>query len=150
VRGGLKLRVNFPEFFLKTLLGGFKACFQCSEIASRCLGLSKFVERFVQLEDFFQQFGRRLLLFLSLFSLALKTQQILYAAHRVAENAIGIIQFRAALQRKLALILAGVNEIVWMELPAQVQEFLLKSAHLDPELAGQAKQLEIAGVLRHC
>jgi hypothetical protein len=31
-----------------------------------------------------------------------------------------------------------------------VQEFLLKSAHLDPELAGQAKQLEIAGVLRHC
>jgi hypothetical protein len=27
---------------------------------------------------------------------------------------------------------------------------LLKSAHLDPELAGQIKQLEIAGIVRHC
>jgi hypothetical protein len=27
---------------------------------------------------------------------------------------------------------------------------LLKSAHFDPELAGQTKQLEIAGIVRHC
>jgi len=47
-------------------------------------------------------------------------------------------------------MLAGVNEIVWMELPAQLQELLLKGAHLDPELAGQTKQLEIAGMVRHC
>jgi hypothetical protein len=36
-----------------------------------------------------------------------------------------------------------------VELPAQLQEFLLKSAHFDPELAGQTKQLEITGIVRH-
>jgi hypothetical protein len=27
---------------------------------------------------------------------------------------------------------------------------LLKGAHFDPELAGQTKQLEMAGIVRHC
>jgi len=80
---------------------------------------------------------------------AFDAKEIFDARHRIAQNAVRVIQFRAALQRELTLGFAGVNEIIWMELPAELQKFLLKSAHLDPELAGQTKQLEIAGIRGH-
>src|SRR6266436_6973010 len=37
-----------------------------------------------------------------------------------------------------------------MELPAQLQEFLLEGGHLDPELAGQAEKREMVAFSQSC
>ncbi|MGB2639437.1 MAG: hypothetical protein WAN32_10855, partial [Candidatus Acidiferrum sp.] len=58
------------------------------------------------------------------------------------------VQLRAALQGKLALKLRGVDKIVGMQLPAQLQEFLLERIHFNPQFARHLKEGEIIGVAR--
>ena len=63
---GLKLLHRLRAIFsLETRFSGFQARLQRCQVAAAVFCFAQFVERFVQLENFFEQFGRSLLLVLA-------------------------------------------------------------------------------------
>ena len=63
-----KLFINFAQFLFETILRFDEPRAQSLNVATFERGFAKFVERFVQLENLFEELGRRLLLCGSLFS----------------------------------------------------------------------------------
>ena len=100
-----KLRVDFAEFLLKIFLGDFEAGLQCGQVVSRSFCLTQFVERFVELENFFEQLRRSLLLVFAFLARAFDAEEIFDAADGIAQRAVGVVQFRAALKGEVALFL---------------------------------------------
>src|SRR5260370_33298707 len=74
--GCLKLRVDFAEFLLEAFFSGFEARFQRGETASRGFCFAKFVERFVELENLFEQLRWSLLFVLAFLARAFDAEQI--------------------------------------------------------------------------
>src|SRR5580700_1767211 len=64
----LEMFVHLAEPLLKILLGGFEARFQRRQIPSAFPRFAQFVERLVQLKNFFEKFWRSLLLVLTFFA----------------------------------------------------------------------------------
>src|SRR5260370_9348977 len=75
-RRRLELRVHFAELLLKTFLRGLEARFQRGKIASRGFRFAKLVQRLIQLENFFEQLRRGLLLVPASFARAFDAQKI--------------------------------------------------------------------------
>src|SRR4029077_18801642 len=80
----------------------------------------------------------------------LQRKQVFDTRHRVAQHAVRVIQVRAVLDRVLLLMLARVYEFVGMQLPAQLQKFLLERRHFDPQLARDLEEVEIVALLWLC
>src|SRR6266850_2073475 len=146
---GLQLPVDFGEVCLKIVPGGLEALSQRGEIAARFPGFAKLVERFVELKNFFEKFRRGLLLVLAFLARAFDAQEILDAADGIAQGAIGVVQFGAALEGKFALHFRGVYEIIGMELPAQLKKFSLEAVHLNPQIFRQFEERKIVERLRN-
>src|SRR6201999_1480473 len=98
-------------------------------------------------EDFFEEFGWGLLFLFALFAGAFDFEEVFDAGDGVAEDAVGVVEGGAALKRVGLLFGGCVDEIVGVELPAELEEFLFEAGHFDPELAGQAEDGEMVGGL---
>src|ERR1700676_5386192 len=85
---------------------------------------------------------------LALVAHAFEPEQVFHASDGIAQDSVGVVQFRTALQRKFLLLRSGFDEIIRVEFPAQLQKLLLQAAHFHPELAGHLEQLEIIDLLR--
>src|ERR1700684_1737172 len=72
-----------------------------------------------------------------------KTQQIFDARHRIAQGAIGVVQLRGALERKLALEFRGAHEIIRVQLPGERLKPLLEVSQSKRKLSRQAEKREI-------
>jgi len=140
---GSELGVDFGELFAEILLSGLQARFQCRQIVAGGLCFAQLVERFIQLEDFFEEFGRRLLFVLAFFAHVLEAQEIFDAGDGILQRAVGIVQLRTPAKRQLAFFFRGVDEIVRMELPAKLQVFLLERILFNPQLAREAENGKI-------
>src|SRR6266481_7843086 len=146
---GLQLPVDFDELLLKIVSSGLETYSQGGQVAARFLSFAKLVERFVQLENFFEKFRRRLLLVFAFLARAFDAQEVLDAADGIAQGAIGVVQFGAALEGKIALQFRGIHEIIGMQLPAQLKKFLFEAVHLDPQFFRHLEERKIIGRLRN-
>src|SRR5882762_7638902 len=70
------------------------------------------------------------------------------ASNRILERAIGVIQLRRAVQRKLALVLRGAHEIIGMQLPGERMKPLFEVRQVEHELPRQGKKREVIGAAR--
>src|SRR2546422_797423 len=141
----IELRIHRSEFLLKILPRGFELAAQRRHLAiAACLPrAAQLIEPFVQFKYLLEQLGRRLLLVLPFLAHAFARQQILNAADGVAQDAVGVVQLGGAVQRKLALVLPGEDEIVRMQLPAQLVKTLLKLGSIETQLACQPEEGEV-------
>src|SRR5712692_3997625 len=133
------------------MLRGLELGFQpghLSRASARMARCAQLVQGFVQLEDFFEKFRRRLLLVLAFPAHPGESQQILHPAHRIAQRAVGIVQLRGAYQRELPLGLRGALEVIGMQLPGERMEFLLELRRVEGELLRQAEEREVVGATR--
>src|SRR3989442_11601935 len=143
----IELRIHRSEFLLKILPRGFELAAQRHHLAvAACLpGAAQLIEPFVQFKYLLEQFGRRLLLVLPFLAHAFARQQILNAADGVAQDAVGVVQLGGAVERKLALVLPGADEIVRMQLPAQLMKTLLELGSIETQLPCQPEEGEVVG-----
>ena len=121
---------------------------QFARVAPRTLGRTQFFQVFVQLEDFFQQIGGRLLFDFAFLAHLFQSQQVLGAGHGIVQGSVGVVQSRGALQAQVPLVDAGVVELVGVQLPAQLMELFLELPRIQSQLARQAEKAEVVG-LRH-
>src|SRR5208282_4414923 len=102
----------------------------------------------IQLEYLFEKFGRRLLLRRAFLAQTQMQKQIFDARNRIAQRAVRVVQLRRPLKRQFALVFAGPDEIVGMELPAQLVKLRLKRIGVESQLLRKLEKREIVGARR--
>lgn len=141
--------VHFRQLGFEIALRRFEPAAQAGEAAAIVAACSaQFIERFVQLEDLFQQLRGGLLPGGAFLAHAALAQQIFHAAHRLAQRAVGVVQLRGAVQRHFALARLGEHKTVGMQLPAQLMEALLERRGVNPQLGRQPQQRKVVGAGR--
>src|ERR1700693_3440739 len=70
-------------------------------------------------------------------------QQIFQSRNGFTQSAIGVIQFRRSLQRKIAFEFAGAHEIIGMQFPAENVELPFQSGRFNVQLLREAEKSEI-------
>ena len=121
---------------------------QRARVAPGALGRAQFFQMLVQLEDFFQQIGGRLLFDLAFLAHLFQSQQVLGAGGGIAQGSVGVVQSRGALQAQVALVGADVVELVGVQLPTQLMELFLELRRVHSQLARQAKKTEVVRLRR--
>src|ERR1019366_1175868 len=106
------------------------------------------IERFIQLKYFLEQLGRRLLLLRAFPAQAGEAKQIFDASHGIAERAVGVIELRGAVQRKLPLVPRSAHEIIGMQLPGKRVKPQFEIRQVELEFSGQAEKREVIGAAR--
>ena len=126
-------RVHFASFSLKAAFPRLRvSAAERVEIAAGGFGFAQFVERFVELENFFEQFRRRLLLLFAFFARAFEFEQIFDASDGIAQHAIGVVQLRAALQRISCSCSVALTKLSGWSFQLSCEKFLLRAIHSDP------------------
>src|SRR5713101_1271335 len=147
---GREFGVHFFELLQKILLGLTEALAQRGGIAAFGAGFAQFVERFIQLKNFLEQFRRSLLPGGALFAQPEMQQQIFDARDGLAQRAIRVIQFGRALERKIALEFARANKIIRVQLPAQLVKLRFERCRIHRELLRQPEKREVICASRQC
>ena len=121
-------------------------------------GHAHLFELHVQIEDLFEQIGRNARWIFAVFAIlagvlfadlrAVQLEQILGAADRIFQRAIGVVEQRGVGQAPLLFVLLCAGKAIGMQLAAEVVELVLEHAEIEIELRHETEDRKIIAARR--